>query len=147
MTFDKATVAHLQNTTVNDMRDPCERGMNEVLWHTVSFRIMGLIFIMMRVGETDDLLEARIYNADSAFQTKVVSEFGRPLLFLFFGAPLDKMTQSHVHVRIQSAITPSNQQRAVLKPCGEQSELFPSSISHSHVKGGGMLSAEELSSF
>lgn len=57
--------------------------------------------------------------------------------FLFFWALLDKMTQSHVHVRIQSAITPSNQQRAVLKPCGEQSELFPSSISHSHVKGGG----------
>lgn len=82
MTFDKATVAHLQNT--NDMRDPCEKGMNEVLWHTVSFRIMGLIFIMMRVGETDDLLEARIYKADSAFQTKVVSEFGRPMLFYFF---------------------------------------------------------------
>lgn len=40
----------------------------------------------------------------------------------------------------------SNQWRVALKPCGEQSGPFPSSISHSHVEKK-KLSAEELSSF
>lgn len=51
-----------------------------------------------------------------------------------------------MHVRIQSAITLSNQWKAALKPCGEQSGTFPRSVSHRHT-GGKAFSAEELSSF